>query len=230
MIRSVLILSLLAVPGAALAAGGAGGVVFHQEGLLKDAPDAPAAGVLSCVGGMGYRLYGRTRVGGEGHACANDVSSMSWGGVYLARQSLLRGVGYTTWGTSLNLGALEVRDSGGIYRESTFVTLRPQVGVGLPLFGFTSVEVTGYLSLPVAHVYELSQTGATRSNLGHVGVQVSFLFGDFRRERKPEPEPAPVVAKDGPPPAPAYVEPPPPPPEDDRPLAIPAGEPPPPRR
>lgn len=195
-----LLISLVLSP--AHAAGG-GGLVLHQISLDRAAPDAPAPGDLQCSGGLGVAVGDSGwRLGGEGHACHGGAADLAFGGIQLGKQHRHKRV-YTGWTVGLGGGGLSATTSTGGQSGSAFAYTRPGAFVGLPL-GIGSIELGAYAMLPVVQIYDhVENPGVTRSNLGHAGLQASFLFGNLGR-RRPEPEPEPVVVQ-APPPPPATV-------------------------
>lgn len=203
------------IAAAALAGYGGGGLTAHRA-LITDP--------VSCGGVVGYAVEDRRRLGGEASVCVGESSSMGWAGAQVGRQGELADL-YTAAWLGFGGGLLDT-ELDGFAPDVGFVYLRPALGLGVPL-GIGAIEGSLYAMLPIPVWTGPDATRAGRHT--HVGAQLTLLFGDFRRDRRPLARPErPSQPRRPPPPAePAPVQ-----PEDvqERPLAIPEDAPPPPPR
>jgi hypothetical protein len=225
-------LLLVLAPASALAGVSAGGVVVSTENLGAMGDGVLHAGVPMCLGGQGFVVDGHRRLGGEGQYCGGPSTQMVFGGAATGGQWNLP-IGYAAAQVGGGAGWIDAHDRDDDRFRSAFVYARPELAYGIPV-GFGAVEAGLYVMVPLPLVQSLHGDMHPIASFTTTGLEVSVLFGDFRRrDRDPEPEPVAEVE----PPPPPIAPPPPasaPPPVargdnegDDRPLAIPGGAPPP---
>ena len=225
----------------AFAGYGAGGLVLSEAPLRGLGPSDLRAGILPCVGGIGYRVERHDRTGGEGFFCGNRNGSLTFGGIEKGWQGNVVGL-IGTAHAGFGAGWLDVGEPDLRYRAA-FVYARPTIGVAVPV-AFGAVEFDLYAMLPLPLVQSIAGDLLPLVSFPHTGAQISVQFGDFfdRHHRDAEPvavvqpptaeENAPSEGARPPMPGSQATNPspaPPPPPgatevegEGDRPLAIPA--------
>lgn len=181
-------LALLLAPSVALAEGG-GGVTFNLEYLPRwgrPVLEHEAPGWVGCIGGMGYGVSRRDfRIGGEGTFCRGqrDGVSQAYGGVQLGwwrGRDAFYLTGYGTVGFGVLTDAT-VPDQSAYTAIHLFV--KPTFAVGVAL-GPTALEFGLYSLLPINLVQFTGDVDGRGVVTPQVGVQISLLFGDFRRESR----------------------------------------------
>ena len=181
-------LTVLLAPSLALAEGG-GGVSFQLEYLPRwgrPVLQHEAPGWVGCIGGMGYGVSRRDfRIGGEASFCRGqrDGVSQAYGGAQLGwwrGRDAFYLTGYGTIGFGVLTDAT-VPDQSAYTAIHLFV--KPTFAVGFAL-GPTALELGLYSLLPINLVQFTGDVDGRGVVTPQVGVQVSLLFGDFRREQR----------------------------------------------
>ncbi len=222
--------------GVGVSVGGSVGVPITDQAQLPDG--------YGCVSGVAQFVRRSWRAGGELGVCGNPITgnvvtgglshgfTKHFGPLYLTGYNTL-GLGY--WqhdgghaDQETLLSTWSPREPSSNFRAFT-AYMKPQVGIGFPLPG-GAIELSTYASLhaPIAQWIPYD-TEPVRVIPGG-GIEVSFLWGQFRKMRPPEPSnpsvdnraplpgTQPMEVNDVPPPPSTAVET----EKDDRPLAIPA--------
>lgn len=187
-------LALLLAPSVALAEGG-GGITAQLEYLPRwgrPVLEHEAPGWVGCIGGMGYGVSRKNmRIGGEASFCRGqrDGVSQAYGGVQLGwwhGRDAFYLTGYATIGAG-TMGDATVPDQ--VEYRSIFAFVKPTFSVGVAL-GPTALEFGLYGLVPFNLVQFTGDVAGRGFVTPQVGVQLSLLFGDLRREtRKSAPRP-----------------------------------------
>ena len=239
--------AMLFLPSVASAFGGAGVSLQHvQIGETRDnyagGDDVEAPDSLDCIGLNGGGNLKLLRLGAEVYGCA-ALRDRSPGGSWMITAGPNVGIqwGYHVYGFStvtLGGGAQTFATAGGNRLSTVFGFAKPSIGVGVPV-GLVAFELSGWLMAPVNLASVLHQNCNTpdcdelvEAKGGiptSVGLQVSMLWGDYRKNRGaptddevweyaeppavsvPPPPPQPVAAVGSPLAVPAGSVPPPPP-------------------
>ncbi|MCB9670232.1 MAG: hypothetical protein H6736_22925 [Alphaproteobacteria bacterium] len=200
-------MALGATPAMAQSYGG-GGIVVQQSALDWQVPDQRTVNAIGCIGGMGYGVTDGKRKGGEGHYCSGPYAMMAMGGVHFGLQGKRAGSWLMAYNT-VGAGWVGVQGPSSGRFDGVFAYTRPSVGGGLAVSPWAALEGSAFLTLPVNIVGVVGRDMDAKVFFPHVGVQATLLFGDFTRKRPVQENPMPV--------------------DEDAPLAIPGGRPPPPR-
>lgn len=177
----------LALPAGAAEPPSAGGAGLHwNQAFMGHMPEGfgggeltQPPGVLTCVGGVGYVVLERTRVGGEGTGCFARDTGMLQAGAQIGGH-LPVGETYVTAYAGLGYGRLEMAREAEY--DAHFVYVRPALAIGLPL-GPMALEVGMYGVFPFLFEQQVAGQSIEGGTFPHFGLLATVLFGHHPRQR-----------------------------------------------
>ncbi len=170
----------LGAPATAAAGYGGGGVFGDAVYVPQPRGDSGEMGAMGCFGGTGFGVSARGfRAGGEGRLCGGEGIGAWSGGAQLGAQKTWRRL-YANAYSGVGLGWMGEKFEDDLRRDSTYVYLRPTVGMGLML-GAAAIEAGLYLDVPINLVQRVEEGMDARPVVSaNPGLRVSVLFGGFR--------------------------------------------------
>ncbi len=185
---TLVMLGVLATgPALALEYGG-GGIQLHQAfvpvtlGGWAGGADVAAPGLMNCLGGLGFGVRNGVRAGAMGAWCSGARARTGFGGLQGGWQSARAGV-YSTAHATVGAGWMGL-DDGRQHLRSAYIFARPELGLGVPVGTLGAFEFGAFAMLPVPVSQSLNGDSVSGPSFPHAGLQVSFLFGDFSRQKK----------------------------------------------
>jgi hypothetical protein len=179
----------LCAPMFAAAAPGELGVTLGEEAVGPLGTFGPRAGTVTCVGGLGYRVQEADRTGLEASLCGNVHTFLTYGGVQIGKQVRPEPFWLGAY-SGFGLGWVDATREEDRYR-SMFLYAKPTLAVGHPVQDKGAIEAGVYAMIPLPVVQSIRGDGRSLATFPHMGLQVTWLFGNFTDSRSnPEPVPA----------------------------------------
>jgi hypothetical protein len=162
----------------------AGGVAMHSATVFQvDGFDLWAGQAMGCVGGQGFQVDHKFRLGGEGHICGSTTGSfLAFGGAHAGMWLTNGPFAFSPYAT-LGLGGTGQGQPAVDYEGSLLVFVRPTAAVSVS-FGVLAVELAAYSTLGAQFATWGDQGSPQPHGLVWSGGQLSLLFGDFWRHHE----------------------------------------------